>query len=60
MKIYRLITTPFPLLLKEGIVVLGAFCPGKVLGVFCPGKRRFPSTYWVITAKKALILESRI
>jgi hypothetical protein len=51
MKIYRLMTTPFSLLLKEGIVVLD---------VFCPGKRKFPSTYWVITAKQALILESRI
>jgi hypothetical protein len=36
---------PIPLLLKEGIKVLGAFCPGKVLGVFCPGKARYFSTY---------------
>jgi hypothetical protein len=28
-KTYKLLTTPFPLLRKEGIKVLGAFCPGK-------------------------------
>jgi hypothetical protein len=40
-----LFITPFSLLAKEGIKVLGVFCPGKVLGVFCPGKGRSSSTY---------------
>jgi hypothetical protein len=28
-KTFKILTTPFPLLRKEGIKVLGAFCPGK-------------------------------
>jgi len=35
----------FSILAKEGIKVLGAFCPGKVLGAFCPGKGWFSSIY---------------
>jgi hypothetical protein len=35
-------TTPLPLLRKEGF---------KVLGAFCPGKWRFSSAYCVITFK---------
>jgi hypothetical protein len=35
----------FPLIAKEGIKVLGSFCPGKALGALCPGKVRFFSTY---------------